>query len=240
MTEPLPPTSLSSSPPEPPAGSSADASADASAARPVAAKRRPRLFGLALTDLALLALPFAAAWGLLATETGLRTVAALANRAVSSLQVEVASGSLLSSPRLSRLTYDDGRTRVELGALALDWQPSALLRGRLVIDRLAADALRVATSPSDAPPTTPASLELPLALQARVEIGRIEVGSHDAPAAEALTLGPLQLTVDSDGSAHRVGELSLATPWGALSGEAGLKGSAPFPLQGRLALKAEQ
>ena len=240
MTEPLPPTSLSTSPPEPPAGSSADASADASAAGPVAAKRRSRLFGLALTDLALLALPFAAGWGLLATETGLRAVAALANRAVSGLQVEVASGSLLSSPRLSRLTYDDGRTRVELGALALDWQPSALLRGRLVIDRLAADALRVATSPSDEPPTTPASLELPLALQARVEIGRIEVGSHDAPAAEALTLGPLQLTVDSDGSAHRVGDLSLATPWGALSGEAGLKGSAPFPLQGRLALKAEQ
>lgn len=241
MTEPLPPTSLSTSPPEPPAGSSADASADASAARPVAARRRrPRLFGLALTDLALLALPFVAGWGLLATETGLRAVAALAGRVVSGLQIEVASGSVLSSPRLSRLTYDDGRTRIELGALALDWQPSALLRGRLVIDRLAADALRVATSPSDEPPTTPASLELPLALQARIEVARIEVGSHDAPASEALTLGPLQLTVESDGSAYRVGELSLATPWGALSGEAGLKGSAPFPLQGRLALKAGQ
>ncbi|MCP4637811.1 MAG: hypothetical protein GY848_15225 [Methyloversatilis sp.] len=198
------------------------------------------MFGLALTDLALLALPFVAGWGLLATETGLRAVAALAGRVVSGLQIEVASGSVLSSPRLSRLTYDDGRTRIELGALALDWQPSALLRGRLVIDRLAADALRVATSPSDEPPTTPASLELPLALQARIEVARIEVGSHDAPASEALTLGPLQLTVESDGSAYRVGELSLATPWGALSGEAGLKGSAPFPLQGRLALKAGQ
>lgn len=69
-------------------------------------RRRRQLFGLAFTDLALLALPVLLVYWALATQSGLRAVAAAAQWAVPALQIEVASGSLVDTPRLARLVHE--------------------------------------------------------------------------------------------------------------------------------------
>ncbi len=200
--------------------------------------RRCRLFGLALTDLALLALPVLAVYWALATQSGLRAVAAVAQWAVPALQIEVASGSLVDTPRLARLVHDDGSLRIDARAVALDWSASALLRGRLDIARLSVDELRIATSPSDEAPVVPTSLELPLSLNAQVEIGRLVLADYATPAVDNIVLDALHAQVESDGRTHRLDSLSLGTPWGALDGRLQLGGAAPFALNGELNFKA--
>lgn len=207
----------------------------ASPARPA---RRRRLFGLALTDLALIALPVVVVYGALATGGGLRAVAALAQWAVPALKLEVASGSLIRSPRLSRLGYDDGSLYVDARGVELDWQVSGLFGGRLDVARLHVDELRFASAPSDAPPEVPASLELPLALSARLSVGRFVLADPAAHDTDTLVLQDLHATVESDGNAHRLDDLGLTTPWGKAGGALSLKGARPFALQGTLRFEA--
>lgn len=208
------------------------------ARRSLRARSRLGRSGPALTDLALLALPLLFAYWALATQSGLRAVAAAAQWAVPALQIEVASGSLVDAPRLARLVHDDGSLRIDARTVALDWSASALLRGRLDIARLSVDELRVATSPSDEAPVVPTSLQLPLSLNAQVEIGRLVLADYATPAVDNIVLDVLHAQVDSDGRAHRLDALSLGTPWGALDGRLQLDGATPFALNGALNFKA--
>ena len=171
------------------------------ARRSLRARSRLGRSGPALTDLALLALPLLFAYWALATQSGLRAVAAAAQWAVPSLQIEVASGSLVDTPRLARLVHDDGSLRVDARAVALDWSASALLRGRLDIARLSVDELRVATSPSDEAPVVPTSLELPLSLNAQVEIGRLVLADYLARGTEGHADGRARLDITRYGAA---------------------------------------
>jgi translocation and assembly module TamB len=192
--------------------------------------------GIALTDIALIALPFVILFWALATEAGLRALSAAAQWAVPALQqVEVESGSLLSSPRLRSLRYDDGSLRIDVSGFALDWQPASLFGRRFDIAQLQLDALRVATTPSDAPPTVPTGLSLPLGLRGPLTVGRIVLADHAQPDVDKLLLTGLRAQLDSDGVTHRLTDLSLVTPWGTLTGATTLGGDAPFTLAGELA-----
>ena len=192
--------------------------------------------GIALTDIALIALPFVILFWVLATEAGLRALTAAAQWAVPALQqVEVESGSLLSSPRLRSVRYDDGALRIDASGFALDWQPAALFGRRLDMAQLRLDVLRIATTPSDAPPSVPAGLSLPLGLRGPLTVGRIVLADHAKPDVDTLLLTDLQAQIDSDGVTHRLTDLSLVTPWGTLTGATTLGGDAPFALAGELA-----
>lgn len=205
--------------------------------RSLRARSRVRGTGIALTDVALIALPFLLLFWLLATGGGLRAIAAGAQWALPALQsVKVESGSLWSAPRLTEVIYDDGTLRAEVRSLALDWAPAAVLFDRrLDIARLSAGDVRVATLSSDAPPSTPSSLTLPLALTARIDIGRIVLADYAAPAVDSIVLTDVKAAIASDGSAHRLDDLAVTTPWGALAGALALTGDAPFALSGELA-----
>lgn len=191
--------------------------------------------GIALTDVALIVLPFLLAGWLVATTGGLRALAAAARWALPALQqVEVDSGSLLASPGLRSLRYDDGSTRIDAHGLVLDWHPLGL-PGRLDIARLSLAELRVATTASDVPPAVPASLSLPVAVRAQLEIARIALADYAHPDVDTLVLTSGRALLDSDGKAHRLSGLALTTPWGTLGGQATLGGDAPFALAGELA-----
>ena len=216
----------------------AERSTEAPAAPLRSLRARSRLggAGVALTDIALIALPFMLLFWILATEAGLRALSAAAQWAVPALQqVEVESGSLLSSPRLRSVRYDDGSLRIDASGFALDWQPAALFSRRLDIAQLRLDVLRIATTPSDAPPSVPAGLSLPLGLRGPLTVGRIVLADHAQPDVDKLLLTDLQAQLDSDGVSHRLSDLSLVTPWGTLTGATTLGGDAPFALAGELA-----
>ncbi|WP_374341800.1 translocation/assembly module TamB domain-containing protein [Methyloversatilis sp.] len=208
---------------------------------PASLRQRSRFgrFGIALTDLLLLALPVLVLYWALATESGLRAVAAMASRAVPGLRIEGATGRLVDALRLDRVRYDDGALAIEARGVELDWRPSALLGGRIEVTRLALTDLRIARTASEDPPQTPLSLELPLALRAALSADRLSLAGHATPDREELVLQGLRATIDSDGRAHRLDDLLLQTPWGALDGWLALKGAAPFALQGALTLVAD-
>ncbi|MBU0601066.1 MAG: translocation/assembly module TamB domain-containing protein [Gammaproteobacteria bacterium] len=204
--------------------------------RSLRARSRIGGVGIALTDMVLVAMPILLLGWLLASNGGLRALAAGAQWALPALQqIDVGSGSLLSSPRFDALRYDDGQMRIEARALALDWRPYALLAGRLDLVELSIDELAVATAPSDAPPTVPAQLDAPLALRAHVSIGRLRLGDFAQPGVDAVVLDKLSARIESDGRLHVLSDIALGTPWGALSGHASLNGDAPFALSGELA-----
>ncbi|MFH1813140.1 MAG: translocation/assembly module TamB domain-containing protein [Pseudomonadota bacterium] len=209
--------------------------------RSLRARSRVRGTGVALTDVALIALPFLLVYWLVATAGGLRAIAAGAQWAVPALQsVEVESGSLWTAPRLTQMIYDDGTLRAEASSLALDWTPvAALLDRRLDIARLSMGELRVATSSSAEPPTTPSSLALPLPLKARLDIARIVLAEYSAPDVDGIVLTDVKAAIDSDGVTHRLDEVAVTTPWGALSGALSLVGAAPFALSGEVAFTAQ-
>ncbi len=177
----------------------------------------------------------AATW-LVASSSGLRLLAAAAESlAAGRVELTVAGGSLIGGPRLERLRYDDGETRVAVRDLAIDWKVLALASGRLELSALSAADVEVATRPSDAPAQVPESLELPLAASVeRIAVGRLAIVER-LPDAEATTLvlEGVSARLESDGAQHRLTELRLAGPWGQIEGEASLGGRAPFALQAR-------
>jgi translocation and assembly module TamB len=203
------------------------------------ARTRSRLLIWAeiLVLVALLALGAALTW-LAASASGLRVLAAWAESlAGGRLEVAVSGGSLTGGPRLARLRYDDGETRVALRDLALDWDLPALASGRLEVSGLSATELEIATRPGDdAPPQRPQSLELPLAVNvARAALARLTLVER-RPAGEATTLVLEDIggRLASDGALHRLSELRLAGPWGRAEGQARLDGRAPFALEARV------
>lgn len=213
----------------------------ATSRRSLRARSRVRGSGVALTDVALIALPFLLLYWLLSTAGGLRAIVAGAQWAVPALQsVKVESGSLWTAPRLGEVIYDDGTLRAEVTALALDWAPgAALFDRRLDIARLSMGEVRVATSSSDAPPIAPTRLALPLALTARLDIARIVLTGYAAPAVDGIVLTGVKAVFDSDGETHRLDEVSVTTPWGVLAGALALIGDAPFALSGELAFTGQ-
>ncbi|ATE58773.1 translocation/assembly module TamB domain-containing protein [Thauera sinica] len=218
------------------------ASGDGAAPPPRRARRVRRLAGGLL--LLLLAVAALGAW-FAATEAGLRGLVGLAQRALAGrLVVEAPEGRLSGPLRAGLVRFSGADLYIEIRDLALDWQPSQLLSGRLAVDRLAARSLQVARRPSvqDEPPAPPQRLTLPLA----VELRRLELGAFalselaapaapDAPAADGadapvFSFTDLAAALSSDGRRHRLAALALTLPQGRaeLAGE--LDGIAPFAL----------
>ena len=118
------------------------------------------------------------------SDAGLRTVAALADRAGGSLLVlDKPEGYLFGRFRLAALHVHLPTLQLDIRDLAVDWRPAALLNGTLEVASLSAAELSVATLPSDKPATLPASLEIPLAVHlehlhlARLRIGKLIDGT---------------------------------------------------------------
>ena len=176
--------------PEQPAGLDRDAPpAAAPRHSPEAPPRRRWLrwlgWGLALPVATLVG---ASAW-LLGTQSGLDAGLALAERATGgALQAEGARGRVLGGFQADTIAWRTTDLALELHQFALAWRPGALLQGRVHIDELSAARVRLAQTvaedaPEAAPPSAPASLELPVA----VELTRLAVGvfaMRDLPAAQ--------------------------------------------------------
>ncbi len=247
---------------------------DAQDTSPSAAARRRsggtrRLLLWLLTGLlALVAAVFGALGWALGTESGLRALAAAAQRGTDgALTIVEPAGRLLGPLRIEALRYESADLHLNLSELVLDWQPRRLLERRVVIDHLAAARVEVAQRSSDAPvaaPVPPTSLELPVAVElARLELGVFELrelgadeaadsgrvtaapaqdGAGPEAAAPAIVFGftELEAALDSDGVQHRIHRFALTLPQGRaeLAGE--LAGASPFALSAQGRFDGEQ
>ncbi|WP_174774527.1 translocation/assembly module TamB domain-containing protein [Chromobacterium paludis] len=196
---------------------------------------RPRRWRHAFGALALLlALLLAALGWLSASPAGfawsLKQAARLSGGqfSVASVRGTLWQGFQLQDVRL-RATGED----LDVESLRLDWQPSALWRGELKIDRLALGHVRLASKP--APEKKPAPLEAPrsLALPLHVSVGELSLASLSLEPAH-FRLYRLRAGYDYDGARHRLQLRQLETPWGEASAGLSLAAATPFALSGEL------
>ncbi|THF61779.1 DUF490 domain-containing protein [Pseudothauera rhizosphaerae] len=182
----------------------------------------------------------ALAW-LLGSESGLHAALRLAGWASGGqFSASAASGRLLGPLAVGSLRFDNPTLRVAVEGLQFDWQPAALLSGRVHIDRLAAAGLAIASapdeSPSTAPPTPPASLRLPFAFALdRLQVDRVAVlpWQAEADAAPLFAVEHISGTARGGAEGHRVADLALDLPGvRVVLEEFELAGDAPFALAG--------
>ena len=176
-----------------------------------------------------LALPLAVlagggAW-LFGTQPGLEAGLALARQAsAGALEVEGVRGSVFGGFEIERLAYRTPDLQLELGALALAWQPGALLERRLQIDHLTVARAMLAQTvaedePKAAPPPAPASLELPIAFA----LDRLSIGAfalRDLPAAAVPAGGQEATEGASEAAAEAVQRAEDAVVDPAIAAEA--------------------
>ncbi len=193
-------------------------------------RRRAWPAALALALLATLALPPAALWALLRSEAGSAWLLAR----VPGLTVQGAQGALLGE-RFSaeRLQWQGAPGRLALQQLALEglrwqWRPAPGLWLGLQFEAVSAAQLQwlPAEGRETAPPQPPASLRLPLSLQAPLHIGRLQVGG--APALQDLRAN-LALGADA-GARHRIDGLALRWAGGQAGGALAVQADAPMAL----------
>jgi len=182
--------------------------------------------------LATLVLLVAGVTGMTATDTGFRW---LADAAVflsgGRLAVEGVEGHAGVPIRIRTLMYASDTQRVTLEQVRLEWQPRALLQGRLDIGLLAAQSVRVDILKKDTtPPTLPTSLRLPVDVQVTAwDVAHLDV----VEAGSTLTFKNLHGRIDDDGDRYRFSGMAATTPWADIGGRFELGKDAPFRLQGR-------
>lgn len=197
--------------------------------------RRRNPFRIALLVILLL-LPGAIALTL-NTETGLQWTLRILQNRVDGLAIESASGRLAGPFVLQGVRWSGGGREVTLRRAAVEWQPTQLLwQGRLRIDRLTLDGLRVhiGETEADAPERRGDSgFRLPLA----TEIASIElVDAHVVQGTnQPWAIERLGMRIHGSGERLSIDELELLAerPRGRLTGRARL------PLDGRGAITIE-
>ncbi len=199
-----------------------------------AARRRP-LRALAATTgllMVLLVAVVGAGYVFLSGQSGIDfVVRQLVARSGDALEIDGATGSLFDTVRVGRIGWRGSDTRVSARDVALTWSPLALLSRGIVVRGLGAQhvAFEAAASVDDAP------LPVDLALPIEVRIEHLGVGQIDwRVGTSAGTIRGVAFGYAGGAAGHRFSEVTFVAAIGAITGEATLGGSAPFPIGGRL------
>ena len=197
------------------------------------APRAPRTFRATrwLTiALVLLALGLAAGVAFVASELALQiAVRIMVARSEGRLEVDGASGSLLSAVRAKRLVWRGPGATMTADDVAINWNPRALWSRGIVVKGLGAQRITLAIQPSDSAVPPPPTLALPTAVAIdEVAVADFEwtIGTNSGHIT-GLTFG-----YAGGPAAHRVERLSLVLPSGTLTGSAAIDASPPFNLKG--------
>ena len=122
--------------------------------QPPAARRRGLFGWLWRVTLAVVLLVVAGSALLLGTETGLRLVVGLAEKALGpQLTIASVSGRLIGPLELHDLRFSGPAIKVQLERARFEWQPAELLEGRVHLRELALGGIRV--TPGERPPEEP-------------------------------------------------------------------------------------
>ncbi|WP_174873427.1 translocation/assembly module TamB domain-containing protein, partial [Vogesella oryzae] len=153
-----------------------------------------------------------------------------------SLKVGRSEGTLWQGFTLQQLSWQRAGTRLDINRLQLDWQPAALWRGQLHIQRLAIGAIRYAGKPS-AKPVTPPQLPRSLALPLQLRLDELAVDSFSQPGRPLLSA--LRASYRYQSGRHQFTLRQLDTPWGGATVGFTVLDSAPFRLAGQLRYQGE-
>jgi len=186
---------------------------------PTSARHRWRLALGALT-LAAIALLATLAW-LGGTANGARTaLSALASASGGSVRIGTVTGRLAGPLQLQQLTVQTAGMQAELQDIQLDWEPQALLQGRLHVTALRIGAIRIRQRIGQ--PATPAVLPASLALPLQLSVDSMQIGhgTLNWGALNVVELGAFTLRLHYDGVRYRLA-LEQLTARSSMDGGAG-------------------
>lgn len=159
------------------------------------------------------------------SESGLQTVAQVASQASGGrLIIEQSSGRLTGPFRIAHLGWKSAELNIGINGLHIDWQPAELFQGKLAINEISIDSLRLDLGSSGESSPPPSNLQLPLA----VDIEKIKVAQFNWQ--DIFNAQGISGHFSSDGVQHRLNDLIVSSGNLTLTGEAKLNGSAPLPL----------
>ena len=206
--------------------------------RPPPSRRRTRraLRGVAIA-LGLAVVAGVGGYLFVASELALRlAVRVLIDRSEGRLTVEAPMGSLLSTVRIKRLTWQGPEATLAADEIALNWNPLALgLRG-IVVKGVGVQRISLAIEPSDTAVPLPASLALPTRIaieEIAVADFKWRIGTNEG-GFKGVTFG---YAFDANG--HTVDRLSFVAPRGTLTGGAKLDARPPFAIAGTFAFAGD-
>ncbi|WP_417222621.1 translocation/assembly module TamB domain-containing protein [Amphritea sp.] len=185
----------------------------------------------------------AASYYLLGTSSGLHRLINLSQAWLpGELQIEQIDGPLFGVLTLGKILYTQPELTLAVDNLQLDWQPAALLSGRLHITRLLVDrpiiTLTNNTASEPETPTEPLELTdiiLPLQLQLdQIQVRQLTLNQPSQAGEEIATateISALQLSLHTDGQTLILRRLSIAAPQATLALSGQLTPSGQFPLK---------
>ena len=153
------------------------------------------------------------------------------------LQFEGVRGSLLGTIDVDRAHFSSPELEIRITRGSLQFSLFPLLRGDLIIDRVAADTVTLRQTPTGKPSQAPQDLTLPLAIQ--VKALEVKEFSFESGALN-LSVARLRGQFSSDGKQHEIVLDHLESPWGTASASLSLGGLAPFALTGKTQFKPLQ
>ncbi len=191
------------------------------------------LLSLCLTAVLLLAL---AAWAWGGQEGSLAGVLQGLQRMGLVQSAEGVRGNLAQGGQVAQLQLQLGSTHIAIDGLELAWQAPALLQGKLQVQRLAAQVVRVTQSsspPSATPAPAPSSLALPLAVQMdALHIGQLAVYQAAQPSHPVWQASYIQAQYQYRKGQHQARIQRLTMLGGAYQAQLNLGSKRPFALQG--------
>jgi translocation and assembly module TamB len=140
-------------------------------------------------------------------------------------------GSLREGMKVERLSWEDGGLKVEVFNALLEWQPLALWRGQLRLDRVEAARLRV----QDDRPPTPKAPPQAIAPSLRIAVDALKVGRMEWIAAgSAVEVTQVSAAYRFDGDQHRLRLHELRWGGGVYQADAMLGAGGDMPLDATL------
>ncbi len=175
------------------------------------------------------------------TNSGLRQLISLSQPWLpGQLQVQQINGSLLNKPDLRQITYGQPELTLSFSRITLDWQPAALLSGKLHIIELSIQEpvitqLRSSTTPSEETPDIALDdITLPLALQIdalTISQLTLTVPATETGTASATEVSEFLLSLHTDADTLIIDQLHLVAPQASVDIDGEIQPSGQFPLQ---------
>jgi translocation and assembly module TamB len=148
-----------------------------------------------------------------------------------SLKAEGVEGSLRAGLKAKSIAWEKDGLVVEAKDAELAWQPLAIARATILLDRLHAAQLKIEDRTPPKPKVAPETLVLPM----RVEVGDVRVGRFEWVTSDrTIAATDIAGSYTFDAARHRVKLTSLKWMQGEFSGEATVVASGRMPVDAKL------
>lgn len=200
-------------------------------------RRWPRRLAIGVVAAAIVA--GGALW-YLGRETTLQMIAQrVANATDGKLSITGITGSIYGAMHIERLVWRTDEQVITVASIDLDWSPSQVLSGGILVDSLRAASVRMQTlKDTDTPSVLPASLAPPFRIE--VDDARLQRLTMVNLEGAETAIDNIRLRARGDKRSWAVRDASAGTPWGQVAANATVGAQRPFKIDASGSLTQSQ